>query len=185
VETLISLLDILAWPSLVLILMLMFKGELRTLILRLRSAQIDGRVFQFGETDLDRGVAPKAPKKPKATKKKPSEAPKLDKPATLYWLANDLMWAQDMLFRGAPKDRVLAGIKHAKQYAQALGLEGSYADTELARLIGALETPPGAPPTPLFTPQIPQLANALELVKRDIAARMENKEPGFTKLRAL
>jgi hypothetical protein len=45
------------------------------------------------------------------------------KVATLFWLGNDLMWIQDMTYRGAAPERVRQGVLHALQYSKELGFE--------------------------------------------------------------
>jgi hypothetical protein len=36
-----------------------------------------------------------------------------EKVGTLFWLGNDLMWIQDMMYRMALPNRVLQGVNHA------------------------------------------------------------------------
>ena len=40
------------------------------------------------------------------------------KVATLYWLGNDIMWIQDMMYRGAVPARVLQGVDHGGDVAE-------------------------------------------------------------------
>lgn len=44
-----------------------------------------------------------------------------DKSATLFWIANDLMWIQDMMFRAALPPRILQGVAHVRQYLIQFG----------------------------------------------------------------
>jgi hypothetical protein len=50
-------------------------------------------------------------------------SPRWDKVATLFWLGNDLMWIQDMTYRGAEPKRVFQGINHCIEYIENLGFD--------------------------------------------------------------
>ena len=43
------------------------------------------------------------------------------RPATLFWLGNDLMWIQDQMYRGSSPRRVLQGVDNALAYCRDLG----------------------------------------------------------------
>jgi len=184
-DTALSLATAYAWPLTVLVLAIIFEPEIRGLLRRLRSADLSSRVFHFGDAPFDRAEAPKPAPRRKRAKTKPGPPTKWDKPATIFWLANDLMWIQDMLFRGAPPSRIVPGLKHARDYVTALNLTDSFAVQELTRVIEYFEGGPHNRPMPLVDDAVPQLANRLELVKRDVASRLEEAKPGFTKFRAL
>jgi hypothetical protein len=169
------------------ILALVFRTGLVSLLRRLRSADLSTRVLEFGDSPIDRGKAPKLPprRRVRPTTAKAAASPKWDKPATLFWLANDLMWIQDMLFRAAPRDKIITGLKHSRQHASDLGPSASFAAIELTRLIDYFEGGPEGIPMPLILDQVPHLANQIELVKRDIASRVEESQPQFKKLRVV
>ena len=183
-EYALPLVDVLAWPVTVLLLVIIFRSEIISLIRRLKSADLSSRVLQFGESPIDRGELPKLQQRQRK-KVKASQSAKVnwDKPATLFWLANDLMWIQDILLRGGPRDKFIAGLTHAREYAITLGLSGTFAVDELTRIIEYFEPEHGGLPNPLFLDQVPEWVNQIELVKRDVASRVEQSQPGFTKFR--
>jgi hypothetical protein len=43
------------------------------------------------------------------------------KPATLFWLGNDLMWIQDQMYRGSSPPRILHGVENALAYSRDMG----------------------------------------------------------------
>ncbi len=183
-EIVLPLVDALAWPVTVLLLVVIFRSEMVLLIRRLKSADLSSRVLQFGESPIDRGEQPKQqPRQRKKTKTVQSKKVEWDKPATLFWLANDLMWLQDILLRGGPRDKFIEGLRNTRNYAVNLGLSDTFATEELTRIIEYFEPERGGLPTPLFLDQVPQLVNQIELVKRDVASRVEQSQPGFTKFR--
>ena len=185
-EYFLPLTDTLAWPLTVIMLVIVFRPEIVSLIKRLKSADLSSRVLQFGESPLDRGEPPKQQlRQRKKVKNVQSAKVKWDKPATLFWLANDLMWIQDILLRGGPRDKFITGLRNAREYAINLGLSGTFAAEELTRVIEYYEPEQGDPPAPFFLDQVPQLVNQIELVKRDVASRIEESQPGFTKFRVL
>ncbi|MFC2054759.1 hypothetical protein ACFLV7_10790 [Chloroflexota bacterium] len=75
-----------------------------------------------------------------ARKPREGSSPQWQKVATLFWLGNDLMWVSDMIYRGAPPERVLQGVNHAKQYLTELGFAvGSFPLQQLTLTTNILE----------------------------------------------
>jgi len=178
-----SILDSLAWPITVVILICIFRVEIIALLRRLKSADLSSKVLEFGELPLDRGEPPKPQlRQRKKVQAIQSSKVKWNKPASLFWLANNLMWIQDVLLRGGPWDKFIAGLKNVRKYARNLGLAGTFTEEELTRMIYFYEPEVGVP-APLILTQVPQLVNQIELVKRDIASRVEQDQPGFKKFR--
>jgi hypothetical protein len=150
-ENVLPLVDALAWPLTVILLVLVFRAEIISLIKRLKTTDLSSRVLQFGESPLDRGELPKQqPRQRKKAKAVQSKIIEWDKPATLFWLANDLMWLQDILLRGGPRDKFIEGLRNTREYAIRLGLSGTFATEELTRIIEYFEPEQGGLPTSLF-----------------------------------
>jgi hypothetical protein len=121
----------------------------------------------------------------------PSPAlPRLDKPATLFWLGNDLMWVQDMMHRGALPERVLQGITHVIRYANDLGFQqGSFPLTQLSLATVILESLSGFNPTTerdmdFLRGHYEEVSKYVQSVKWFIDAVATQQQPGFQKLRA-
>jgi len=183
-EYISPLVNALAWPLTVIVLVVIFRSEIITLIRRLKSADLSSRVLQFGESPIDRGESPKQQtRQRKRVKTVQPQKMQWDKPATLFWLANDLMWLQDILLRGGPRDKFIKGLRNTREYAISLGLSGTFAAEELTRIIEYFEPENGGLPMPLILDQVPNWVNQIELVKRDVASRIEQNQPGFTKFR--
>ena len=113
------------------------------------------------------------------------------KVATLYWLGNDLMWIQDMMYRGAVPTRVLQGVNHAMKYCNDLGFdEKSFPIQQLTICISILESLKGISE---FTPELLVLLQQhygtinqyITTTKWYLNALLEQQQPGFEKLRAL
>jgi len=113
-----------------------------------------------------------------------------DKVATLFWLGNDLMWTEDMMYRGAHPERVLQGIDHALQYVSELGFgDRSLPISELTLARTVIQPFEG------ITNIDDRIANNIRLqyksadkniehVKWYLSRLAEQKEPAFSKLRA-
>jgi len=121
-----------------------------------------------------------------------SEKPQVDweKPATLFWLGNDLMWIQDQMYRGSSPTRVLEGVENAIQYARRLGFDdSSFPIQNLSIATSILESLPGRAHNEEMLRLIQQHYGTVEhyvrQVKFYIQAKAESREPDFIKLRAL
>jgi hypothetical protein len=116
---------------------------------------------------------------------------KWNKVATLFWLGNDLMWIQDMVYREAPFQRVLQGVDNAIVYANDLGFsEKSYL---IERLTFLKENIQGSIALPLthedYEEQIQTsyavIGQITESMKWFINSLAIEKQPDFEKKRAL
>jgi hypothetical protein len=179
--------DALAWPLVTLLLVLLFRVNIASLIDRIRSVKHKDTVFEFGEENLDT-EAIKTDLKPLTEIKITADltsSPKIpiEKPATLFWLGNDLMWIQDMLYRNAPSWSIVEGLKNLQKYTRALGFKGSLADTELTRLLRDTQATLDSGLSN-WSPEFKlSLARQIEPIKWFISARAEEQEPGFKKYR--
>lgn len=191
-EHVIALTDILVWPLAVVIAMFLFKRQIRGLLKRLRRAGIGKNVLEFGEAEIDRGYAepPKLPE-PASPTEANAEGFKSDKPATLFWLGNDLMWIQDMMYRAAPPGRVLQGVQHARQYAEDLGFdETSFPGKQLALAVTILESLRGITEFSederrLLQQHYGTVDQYIKTVKWYVHALLKQQQPDFEKHRAI
>ncbi len=114
-----------------------------------------------------------------------------NKVATLFWLGNDLMWIQDMIYRDAQPERMLQGIKHALDYLEELGFASdSLAIQELSEAKKTLQMLADISPST----QVGIAAKwhyylgvqkNVETVKWYIHSLASMQQPDFKKLRAL
>jgi len=123
------------WPLTTLILVLWFRKEISHLLKRMSQLSIPGGVgIKFGEgpdDDRDEPQQPIPPPKPLT----PSTV-HWQKSASLFWLGNDLEWTSQTVLRGAPKDRILHGLKQCEHHSSALG----FADTGPGRELRVLKS---------------------------------------------
>jgi hypothetical protein len=103
----------------------------------------DKFVFKWLQADLDAiGEGVKVPSSPKQLSVVPTA--KLDKPANLFWLGSDLETTAQTALRGAPKERILRGLRQACHHLSELGLGDSAAGKELSSLSSQVRILPEA-----------------------------------------
>lgn len=177
-----KIVEITTWPGILLIFILLFEQNLRNLMDRIRSFKYQGVEVDFSSDE----------KKPKQiTKLITSQAiplialkPSIDKPATLFWLANDLMWLQDMLYRDAPCWSIIKGLENLQKYTTALGFKDSYADIELSRLITDTQTTLDSGISSWSPEYKMSLVRRIQSIKWFLADSIQNEyEKGFKKYR--
>ena len=111
-----------------------------------------------------------------------------DKVGTIFWLGNDLMWIQDMMYRGALPERVLQGVSKAMRYSKDLGFgEKSFPVQHLTLSKDLLE--PFVGMTDIdedkfrrIQQQYGMVEPYIERIKLYIYARVKEKQSGFKKL---
>ncbi len=125
-----DLIRALAWPVTVLVILGVFRRELRAIASRMEGAKLPGGTeLSFGKAGVDRPVE----SGPKAI---PSRAIPIDssKVGNLYWLGHDLMWTMDVLLRQAPGASIQHGLRQSLHHSRSLGLDASEAGRSLGRL---------------------------------------------------
>jgi hypothetical protein len=114
-----------------------------------------------------------------------------DKVGALFWLGNDLMWIQDMMYRGALPERVLQGINHATHYVSELGFPADSLATQHLSLCSDIVKPlvgiRGSTESErnLLQQHYRTIEQYIQTVKWYLNALVKDKQPGFEKLRAL
>ena len=109
---------------------------------------------------------------------------------TIYWLGNDLMWINDMIYRGASPERVLQGINHTQHYVERLGFNEksypilmlNYSRDALSAVIGFSEK--GDMENRKIQEIYSMVAHYIEQIKFFLDASMNDFEPDFVKMRA-
>lgn len=113
-----------------------------------------------------------------------------NKVGTLFWLGNDLMWIQDMMYRGAMPERVLQGFQIVSSYFDDLGFyQNSFPNRQLAVAQTILESLQGltelTPEQQILLQQHYRTINQyISTLKWYVNALVEQQQPGFKKLRA-
>jgi len=109
------------------------------------------------------------------------------KVATLFWLGNDLMWIQDMMYRGALPERVLQGVIAATKYFTDLGFDDtSFPIQQLYLCHSILESHKGESefsPT-LLQQKYENVNQYVTSVKWYVSGLLEQQQPDFEKFRA-
>jgi len=112
------------------------------------------------------------------------------KVATLFWLGNDLMWIQDMIYRAAPPERVLQGVEIALRYAKDLGFRDNTLPVQYLSLTMTILKPLiGFSPTSeqnrlVLEGHYRTVQQYVQTVKWYIDALAKSQQPDFKKLRA-
>ncbi|MBT4308791.1 MAG: hypothetical protein HOD49_00095 [Anaerolineae bacterium] len=113
-----------------------------------------------------------------------------DMVATLFWLGNDLMWIQDMIYRAASPERILLGVTLAMQYANDLGFDEkslpirnlSLSKVILESLVGFI--PANEQNRSVLEGHYGTVQQYIQGVKWYIDALAKIQQPDFKKLRA-
>jgi hypothetical protein len=96
-----------------------------------RNEAVFEHLARYGQTHFDTRPTPSDQQRESAA---PPGALDTGKPATLYWLGHDLMWAADALLRQAPPREVIIGLEQAQHHLIETGLEGTPIAREMAQL---------------------------------------------------
>jgi hypothetical protein len=126
----------LLWPATVLILAFGFRKSIKQLIESLTELRVlgDKAVFKWpqakvdtiGETEVRASSSPK--------QLSGASAGKWDKPANIFWLGSDLETTAQTALRGAPKERILRGLRQSHHHITEIGLGDSAPGRELSSL---------------------------------------------------
>ena len=131
----IQIIDVLIWPILILVLILIFKKKLYALFFRIKEIDISKKNIKFGESPIDKiDKKPTISSTPELDEKVAKLSIKWNKSGALYWLSCDLMWTIDVLLRGAPRDRIIHGLSQSLLNLQEVGLTGSIVESKLTRM---------------------------------------------------
>ncbi len=113
-----------------------------------------------------------------------------EKVGTLFWLGNDLMWIQDMMYRGAMPERVLQGVHIVKQYFEDMSFDKkSFPAQQLAISQTILESLQGiSDPTldnlRLIQQHYKSVNQYITTLKWYVNALVEQQQSGFKKRKA-
>lgn len=132
----IPLLTALIWPITTLIVLCWFRQGIKGLIQSLAEANIGNNlVFKFWQAKTD--IASAEPLPSASTPKQISAPPdaRWENVASLFWLGSDLDWTTQTLLRGAPKERIVHGLKQSSHHSSQSGL----ADTVPGKILSALK----------------------------------------------
>jgi len=131
----------LAWPLFAIMLVFVFRNDIRQLLKRLQTAKLPGgteAIFEYGEASVDKSAQPapskSAPAQILANEKPLSDQIRWNNTGNLYWLGHDLMWTIDVTLRNAPRETIVYGLRQSLHHAQCLGFTGTPLESRLARL---------------------------------------------------
>lgn len=185
-----------AWPMVAIVAICIFKDPLKRLIDRLREIDWSKKLFKFGDAPSEnkelvaesesaaQEVAEKVERRVEIEDEVPPSPFAWDKAASLFWLGNDMMWVQDMMYRNAPPQRVLQGLQHVKEYSERLGIWRIIANP-LAPAISIIDALVGRTDPENYLIFYRDVAKNVNTAKFIVSALVEKQEPGFKKLRAL
>ena len=170
-ETIGALAQAWSWPVVLLVLILIFRSEIRGAFGRIRTAVLPGGTqVSFGEAEIDqRSQRERGPTRSGLT---------IDsrKTGSLFWLGHDLMWTADAVLRGAPSDRVLHGIDQSLHHIRQVGLANSSHERTLLKLFERTES---LSDSEWNSDVRDEFATALDRLLDQVGALAEAQEPGF------
>ncbi len=132
-----------AWPLFFLITIVIFRKEARQLLNGLEKATFPGGTevsFRYGEASVDKGsVEPAKQKKIVETvDSQTTESSEIQRSKTktgdIFWLGHDLMWTIDVILRGAPRDRIVHGLRQSLHHVRMLKLINGPVESRLSEL---------------------------------------------------
>jgi hypothetical protein len=134
---LIQVLDKVAWPTVVVIVFIIFAKPLRALIARVNSAKFKGveATFGYGQATVD--VEAEQASLPVPATGAQFETPDWAKSGSLFWLAHDLVWTIDVLLRGGPARDIAWGLNQSLHHAGSIGLTDDHVAGVLRTLVAA------------------------------------------------
>ena len=116
-DTLIALLEIITWPTVVIIVVFVLKDDLISLLEKIKSANFRDLTVEFGKAEVDKPTLEK--KTPNTTSSTPDF--KAGNIGNIYWLGHDVMWTIDVLLRNGSKDAIEHGIRQCLHHANEAG----------------------------------------------------------------
>ena len=166
---------IISWPSIILILFLIFRKK----ILDLVEAKTSGISLKFQEPRIDDERKKALGEEKKPIRASPSEDIKKlkiewGKTGNLFWAARDMMWTIDAALRNASRDIIIHGLKQSLHHLKELGFSEINVYDDLTEIKQDIEHLPN------FTPRMRiVLADRITSVIRKIGAFAEENQPGY------
>jgi hypothetical protein len=122
------------WPFTTAVFVFWFQKEIRKLIVSLSQIKFGNLAVLFGQTPTD-DIDEREPRTPRSVKQvdAPSNV-RWENSANLFWLGNDLEWTSQTVLRGAPKEKVLHGLRHCEHHSSELGFADSIPGGKLSAL---------------------------------------------------
>jgi hypothetical protein len=138
----IQVLNAVAWPVTVLIVVLIFVRPLKAVLSRVNSAKFRGleATFEYGQASADQTPTSEESGLPSGPSAEGSGALVRERGLDFtrvgdtFWLGHDLMWTIDILLRGAQARDIRWGLALALHHAQAVGFRGDGVEIALERL---------------------------------------------------
>ena len=167
-----------SWPVIVLILALWFQRQIKDLIASVYEAKIGSSVFvKFWQFRGDaRGPDARAIETLPTKQISAPSSVKLENVANAFWLGNDLDWTAQTALRGAPKERIVHGLKQCYHHISELGLVESAPAKQLSSLKSEVEI---LPESALDRQWRNTFAEKIYVVIRTISDVLIGHQPGF------
>jgi len=139
VELIVNGLTGVSWPLATVILAFVCKREFRSLLDRLTLAKLPGAEFGFEPLKESVGQAvseyPQVDGRPKTILPRREDISEKDaRRWSYYWLGHDLMWTEDVLYRGATKEYILHGLNSSLDHLRAVALPDMSFEVQLTSL---------------------------------------------------
>jgi hypothetical protein len=124
-----KIINSIAWPLVLVSLLIIFRKPIRELIKRIENAVLPGgtefKFGKYGDAIIDKTKIEEKPVRKyeyaEIQGKKTTEV-KWDRPFNIFWLGHDLMWTVDVLLRDGSKPIILHGLKQSLFHFNGLNL---------------------------------------------------------------
>jgi hypothetical protein len=125
-DNLPAIVNAIAWPLLVLAVILVFRKEIRALFRRIQNAKLPGGTeatfLEYGEVPFDKPTRPSITERKSLADITNLDSIKWQNTGNIFWLGHDLVWTIDTLLRGGPKETIVHGLRQAYHHAESLQL---------------------------------------------------------------
>lgn len=139
----------LAWPCVLLVIVLTFREHIAKLLERLEEAAFPGgkasfRPVRYGDASVDKEqLASGSETKPVVRPEVPGkQGIKWENSGNLFWVGYDLMSAVDFLLRGAPRDMILHSFRQSLHHVRSLCIWAPSVEGRLAEFYAEAERTP-------------------------------------------
>jgi hypothetical protein len=166
-----------SWPITVLILAWAFRKRIK----EITEAKFGDKLyFRWGDLPSDRRqveqVTGETSTHAAAKALNAPSGPEWGNVGNLFWLGADLIWTAQSALRGAPKEKILHGLRQSYHHISELGLAGSAPGLQLSSLKSEAA---GLPETGLDRAWRGSLSEKIYEVTRMINGLLAEQQPGF------
>jgi hypothetical protein len=170
-------LSAIAWPAVVVVAVFLYREPIRAFIARMiLKLKVGDKSLEFSPL-FDEGKSAVAPPQPPMEGGVPFADRLRNCPANVFWVGSDLANMINVIYRGADRNRILNMYRQSNHHMKVLGLKNTPLHARFMRLYGGAEASLSTDWTPARREQD---AREVTSIRGEIAALIENSQPGFS-----